>query len=395
MIRSVPRAWLLFDIVGSAFGAVVTLLLGLVSDSLPLSLWIVHDQVALALYVCIAVVMWGAAAISRILPAVALALAWGAAIAQMACGFWPALFNVAVFGVLFGSAAWGGRALVWIGAVSAFVSGGVIVAYIGFLGSRLVAMTPIASGRVLTLATLSGAVVFLALVLAWGAGLMSRVMRRGRESREAQLRAEALAAQEQERVRIARDVHDIVAHSLAVVIAQADGARYAAKVDPELATGALVTISHTARGALSDVRMLLTQLRHQQGDGPQPTLADLEPLFLQVRRAGIEPRVRIDPTPPGEPPQAIQLAVYRIMQEALTNAIRHGEGPVDVYLAWLADHVELQVHNSVAPRGGETIGGHGLIGMRERAQLVGGTLQAERRGARFVVWASLPIGGSS
>jgi signal transduction histidine kinase len=161
-----------------------------------------------------------------------------------------------------------------------------------------------------------------------------------------------------------------------------------------MATEALGTIAQTARGALSDVRMLLTQLRHRQGDGPQPTLADLEALFAQVRQAGIEPRVTVDPMPPGEPPGAIQLAVYRILQEALTNAIRHGDGAVDVHLAWLADRVDVDVRNTVSRDAAVGAGGHGVIGMRERAQLVGGSLQAERRGAQFVVHATLPIGAA-
>ena len=137
-------------------------------------------------------------------------------------------------------------------------------------------------------------------------------------------------------MRIARDMHDVVAHSLAVVIAQADGARYAPRRRriPAVATEALGTISTTARAALADVRLLLTQLRHSQGDGPQPTLADLEALYAQVRAAGVDLRVDVDPAPPGEPPAAVQLAVYRILQEALTNALRHGDGgPVAVRLA--------------------------------------------------------------
>ena len=197
----------------------------------------------------------------------------------------------------------------------------------------------------------SSIVSILALGFAWVCGLLWRVVLRGRRTRSAQLQAESLAAEEQERVRIARDMHDVVAHSLAVVIAQADGARYAAAARPEMATEALGTIAQTARGALSDVRLLLTQLRHRQGDGPQPTLADLETLFAQVRQAGIEPRITVDPTPPGEPPGAIQLAVYRILQEALTNAIRHGDGAVDVHLSWLPDRVDIDVRNADRSRG--------------------------------------------
>jgi signal transduction histidine kinase len=186
-------------------------------------------------------------------------------------------------------------------------------------------------------------------------------------------------------------MHDNVAHTLAVVIAQADGARYAAKAQPELAQEAMLTIAQTARSALSDVRMLLTQLRHRQGSGPQPTLADLETLFAHVRLAGVEPRVTVDPMPPGEPPAAIQLAVYRILQEALTNALRHGEGDVDVRLAWLPDRVDVQVRNRVAAEKTVSSGGHGLVGMRERAQLVGGALTAAAEDSWFVVRAVLPI----
>jgi signal transduction histidine kinase len=99
--------------------------------------------------------------------------------------------------------------------------------------------------------------------------------------------------------------------------------------------------------------------------------------------------------PPGEPPAAIQLAVYRILQEALTNALRHGTGGVDVRLSWWADAVDVMVSNTVDASKTATSGGHGVIGMRERAQLVGGTLQAERHGDRFVVSTRLPIGPSS
>ncbi|WP_396654345.1 sensor histidine kinase, partial [Microbacterium sp.] len=133
----------------------------------------------------------------------------------------------------------------------------------------------------------------------------------------------------------------------------------------------------------------------RQADGPQPTLADLEQLYARVRAAGIALRVDVDPAPPAEVPTGVQLAVYRILQEALTNALRHGAGAaVDVTLAWHADRVELNVRNgtaSPAPEG-EAPRGHGVIGMRERAQLVGGVLEAGRDGGDFVVRATLPMG---
>jgi signal transduction histidine kinase len=237
-----------------------------------------------------------------------------------------------------------------------------------------------------------------ALMLSWTAGALVRTAIRARENRLAQQRAEADAIAEQERVRIARDMHDVVAHSLAVVIAQADGARYAAKADPDAATAALGTISTTARSALADVRLLLTQLRHSQADGPQPTLADLEELYAQVRAAGLELRVDVDPAPVAAPPAALQLAVYRILQEALTNALRHGTGPVDVRLSWHPDRVDLAVRNPLAatvPADAPPGGRHGLIGMRERAQLVGGSLEAGEEAGAFIVRARLPIGGAT
>ena len=232
-----------------------------------------------------------------------------------------------------------------------------------------------------------------ALLLAWVTGALVRTAMRAAENSRAQRLAEAETIAEQQRVRIARDMHDVVAHSLAVVIAQADGARYAAAADPDAATAALATISTTARAALTDVRQLLTQLRHTQAEGPQPRLTDLDALYAHVRAAGVELSVDVDPAPPGEPPAAIQLAVYRILQEALTNALRHGvDRHVDVHLGWLPDRVELTVRNARADGPSQPSGGHGLIGMRERAQLVGGRLTAEPQGRFFVVRAALPVG---
>lgn len=411
MFRPVPRTWLVLDIVGAVFGVLLTLPMSLAFAVESPSMWVHPAWLSVTLHILIAIVMWGAAAISRLSPALALIIAWGAAIVQMAAGLPPAAYNIAIFGVLFGTAAWGSQRLLWMGGASTLLGGilaGFYIAVVQFDASSVVAPAP-PELRVVLLALLLGITIGFALVISWGAGLLWRLVRHGQQTREAQLRAETLAAEEQERVSIARDMHDVVAHSLAVVIAQADGARYAAVAAPELAQEALGTIATTARSALSDVRMLLTQLRHRQGDGPQPTLADLETLFAQVRHAGVEPRVTVDPMPPGEPPGAIQLAVYRILQEALTNALRHGTGDVDVHLAWLADRVEIRVRNSIRtplpPRAvamartgaipqavGAGHAGHGLVGMRERAQLVGGTLVAGADAGVFTVSATLPIG---
>ncbi|MFE2770638.1 sensor histidine kinase [Microbacterium resistens] len=395
MIRSVPRLWLVLDIVGAAFAFLVTTPLSFVMIVEQLSSWLGTGPLSISLTILVSLAMWAAAAIARLAPLPALMIAWPAAIVQMAAGLSPALYDTAVFVVLFATAAWGTRTVLWMGGGSTLAGGVIAGVYLAVLFDSGMIQDEQAALRRLALGVLMGSSVLFSLVISWGAGLLWRVVLNGRRTREAQIAAEAVAAAEQERVRIARDMHDVVAHSLAVVIAQSDGARYAAAADPAQATAALTTIGQTARAALADVRLLLAQLRHRQGQGPQPTLADLETLYGQVRAAGIEPRVTVDPMPPGEPPAAIQLAVYRILQEALTNALRHGGGDVDVHLAWEMDRVRIRVENAVtgdASASAGTGGGHGIIGMRERAQLVGGTLSAGRDHDRFVVDAALPIG---
>ncbi|WP_345544877.1 sensor histidine kinase [Microbacterium jejuense] len=341
----------------------------------------------------IAALFSSALALRRLSPPLALGLAWAGALVQMGLGRPPSFSDIAIFGVLYATAAYGSRVVYWVGFASTLIGALVITVYL-FAG-------PSFAGGGLTWQTLPLALVLLvaaafALGLSWTTGALVRTAVRARENREAQHRAEEETAAEQERVRIARDMHDVVAHSLAVVIAQADGARYAASSDPAVATEALATISTTARSALADVRLLLGQLRHRQGDGPQPTIADLEEVYAQVRAAGVPLRVDVDPVPPGAPPAAVQLAVYRILQEALTNALRHGApgGAVDVRLSWLPARVELSVRNplrSTTARGESP--GHGIIGMRERAQLAGGRLDAGAEGGDFVVLAVIPIGG--
>ncbi|GAB2830716.1 sensor histidine kinase [Microbacterium insulae] len=348
------------------------------------------DAAALVASTLTCLLMAGALAVRRLSPGLALGLAWLGAITQMSFGRPPIVADLAIFGVLYATAAYGTRLVFWAGLASSLLGAVVITGYL-FL------VPEFAGGR-LSLSTLPLAVLVLvaaafALGLSWTVGALVRTAIRARENRRAQERAEAEASLEQQRLRIARDMHDVVAHSLAVVIAQADGARYAATADPAAATEALGTISTTARSALADVRQLLTQLRHSQGDGPQPALADLEVLYAQVRGAGVELRVDVDPAPDGEPPAAAQLATYRILQEALTNALRHGDGgPVDVHLAWHPSHVELEVRNGTGTAAEARGSGHGLLGMAERAHLAGGTLEAGAHDGRFVVRARLPIG---
>jgi len=375
----------------------------------------VADGALGTILVLVAVVtLAGALAVRRLSPGLSLALAWLAAVLQMSFGLGPQPFDIAIFAVVYVTAAYGTRRVMQLGLLSA-VAGAAVAAGFLMLVVWAESGSPADMWRngftwFLTVAAL--------LLLSWTVGALVRSSRTARENRAAQQRAELDAASEQERGRIARDMHDVVAHSLAVVVAQADGARYAADADPQAAKDALATISQTARSALTDVRLLLAQLRHRQGEGPQPTLADLEGLFAQVRGAGVELAVDIDPVAPGEPPAAVQLAVYRILQEALTNALRHGAGGgVDVRMAWREAGLDLAVTNLVSDaslaagaRGGAPDGraavagrvpdepaaptsGHGIVGMTERAQLVGGGLTAAADGRMFVVRAHLPVSG--
>jgi len=345
--------------------------------------------------VLLVVAMSSALAMRRLQPGIALSLAWAGAVLQMAFQREPSPTDIAIFAVLYTTAAYGSRRVFWAGFASALVGAVVITAYLVLRGITF----PLTAQAIFSVVAVVLAAAF-ALLLAWVTGALARTAMRAARTSRAQRVAEAETIAEQERVRIARDMHDVVAHSLAVVIAQADGARYAAASSDAGASSAatseaLTTIASTARSALSDVRLLLTQLRHSQAEGPQPTLADVETLYAQVRAAGVALSVDIDPVPPGEPPAAIQLAVYRILQEALTNALRHGvDRRVQVHLGWFADRVELSVQNTRAAASAmpEHPAGHGLIGMRERAQLVGGSLIAGPEDARFVVRATLPIG---
>ena len=410
MFRPLTRTQQRVDIVVAALFGLFALAATLIPwTSSGVGWGVVDERVAAVVAVLLTAVYAVALVLRRRSPALALAISWGAALVQMATGLPPLPANLAIFAVLYTTAAYGTRRVFWAGFASALGGAAAMTLYLivppGFVqvaGDR----EPSSVATLVFAFVMTFVASALALLLAWTIGALVRTGIRARENWHAQQLAEAEAAAEAQRTRIARDMHDVVAHSLAVVIAQADGARYAAAADPDAAASALATISQTARAALADVRMLLTQLRHTQADGPQPSLADLEQLYAQVRAAGVDLAVEVDPMPRGETAASLQLAVYRILQEALTNALRHGAvgdrgargGRVDVRYSWHDERVEVVVTNPIgaaaAPDGAAR--GHGLIGMRERAQLVGGTLEAGPDGAgRFVVRAALPREGGA
>ncbi len=227
-----------------------------------------------------------------------------------------------------------------------------------------------------------------------------------------------------ERARIAREMHDIVAHSLSVIIAQADGGRYAAQADPAAATRSLTTIAETGRAALADMRRLLGVLRpaaevspgvdprapgasgtgaapaasapsSRAGDlTPQPGADDVAALVAQVRDSGVRASLVRMGTPRTLPP-GTGLSVYRICQESLTNVLKHA-GPtptVTVLVQWTTASLVLEVSDDGRGAAAGSDGhGQGLLGMRERAAMLGGTLTAgPRPGGGFRVRAEIPI----
>lgn len=253
----------------------------------------------------------------------------------------------------------------------------------------------------LTIAGLLGALV----LASWAIGLMRRarvVQIETLAERAARLEVErdqqAQIATAAERARIAREMHDIVAHSLSVIIAQADGGRYAAAASPEAAGHALTTISETGRDALADMRRILGVLRSDgQGDSalaPQPAQTDLDTLVAHVRDAGLSVSLVRMGTARALPPGA-GLTIYRIAQESLTNILKHA-GPgasATVLLQWTPASLVLQIDDDGRGAAATSDGaGQGLLGMRERASMLGGTLATgPRPGGGYRVRAEIPV----
>jgi signal transduction histidine kinase len=216
------------------------------------------------------------------------------------------------------------------------------------------------------------------------------------EMRERAERAEREAARErqlaaaEERTRIARELHDSAGHAINVILVQAGAARLLQEQDPERARRSLETIEEVARETIGEIDRLVRALR-EDGD-PEPPPADpsaLEELVERHRSAGLEVAAEVR-GPRGRVPRSVAWASYRILQEALTNAARHGKGRADVAVVFGDERLEISVRNRM--NGASRGGGHGIVGMRERATLLGGTLEARADGGTFWLHAELPYG---
>ena len=217
--------------------------------------------------------------------------------------------------------------------------------------------------------------------------------RTARLEREAEV--ERVAAVEDERRRIARDLHDVIAHSVSVMVVQAGAAEELLERDPSSVLEPIRAVQETGRAALVEISRLLGVLRDDSAElglAPQPRVEELPDLIARTRAAGLPAELRIEGIP--KPlPLGVDLSIYRIAQEALTNARKHSvESRAIVALRYGADRVELSVENDGLTTEEGRGGGHGLIGMRERVAVFGGTLEAgPRPGGGFRVFARLPL----
>jgi signal transduction histidine kinase len=243
------------------------------------------------------------------------------------------------------------------------------------------------------------------LLAVWTTGFMLRSQReyerglRAQAERRAQARIdEALRTVTQERMRIARELHDVVAHSMSVIAVQAGVGHHVIGVRPQEAAKALAAIETTSRSALREMRALLGVLREETPPETAeeflatPGLADLALLAERTGRAGLRVELRFTGEP-WELPPAMDLAGYRIAQEALTNVVKHaGTDQARVQIVYRSGEVEIEVTDDGVGRDAAVVtGGHGLIGIRERVALYGGQFTAGPRPlGGFRVWARLP-----
>ncbi|MER7470738.1 histidine kinase [Micromonospora sp. NPDC000018] len=204
---------------------------------------------------------------------------------------------------------------------------------------------------------------------------------------------EAERAAERERARIAREMHDILAHAVSLMVVQAEAGPVVVRADPERAVATFDAIAAAGRDAMDQLRRMLVVLRENQGPGtPQAAVEDLPDLVRQAAGAGLEVAYEVAGEPRPLPP-ASGVAVYRIIQEALTNVVKHaGASRADVRLSWQEQELAIEIRDNGRGTGaGLPSGGNGLIGIRERAAACGGTASAVPGPAGFTVHARLPL----
>jgi signal transduction histidine kinase len=294
----------------------------------------------------------------------------------------PTVLLVGVYTV----AAWCDRRDRVIGA-AALVAGLAVVGVVGIPGSN-------AADLVFTFVLFAAAYLFGSTMRnrrLYGEQLEERAVALERERDE-----ETKRAVTEERLRIAQELHDVVAHSMGVIAVQAGVGAHVIETDPAEAKKSLEAISHTSRSTLAEIRRMLGVLRDDQGVSytPAPGLADLDRLVRDVGAAGLDVEVRSEGTRTELPP-GVDFTAYRIVQEALTNVLKHaGRARATVVIGYEEDAVRVEILDDGRGVNGQSApGGHGLIGMRERVSVYGGTFDAGPRvGGGFRVAVRLPYG---
>ena len=221
--------------------------------------------------------------------------------------------------------------------------------------------------------------------------------------RERSMRAEAAeagarVAVAEERARIARELHDVVAHSVSVIVLQVGAVRHRLGEGHAEDSAALEGVERTGRTALTEMRQLLEAMREDGDDvdlAPQPGLAGLDEMLDDVRRAGLPVRLQVE----GDAralPRAIDLSAYRIIQEGLTNTLKHARaGQADVLVRYGSDDLQIEVRDDGSASTTKAGPGHGLVGVRERVKIYGGDMTATATDHGFVLRTRLPLNGHS
>jgi signal transduction histidine kinase len=234
-----------------------------------------------------------------------------------------------------------------------------------------------------------------------GAVVVMVLLRRVVGDRDRRLRLAArereLATREatiEERARIARELHDVIAHHVSMMVVQAGAERRVLESEQQSTREVLTTIEQVGRSALTEMRRLVGMLRSDEAEGltPQPGVSDISTLVAQMRSAGLDVKLRTEGQP-REIPVGIDLSAYRIVQEGLTNALKYAaDGRTSVALRYGVDRLEIEILDDGRGRPPDIVqGGHGLVGMRERVALYGGTLDAGQSAAGgFAVRVLLP-----
>ena len=355
-----------------------------------------------------------AAGLYRLAPAWALGLVWATAAVQVYSRHDVAPAQLAALLVSYGAARHGRTATVWVSGLSIPLGAAAALIYLEEYGTALPYRLGLSTvEQVTSVTTLTAGYVLAAAVLAapWVLGLVLRLNASYRRSTEDRQRAEADAVRARElaelradQARLARDVHDVVGHSLTVILAQADSTEAMADTDIDKIRGAMANIAASARHSLGDVRHVLSATLDGDVAVTRPP-GELDSLVDGVRAAGNDVQSWVEGEPRPLPPE-LDVVAYRVLQEMLTNALKHGRrgAPVHVVRSWQAEHLLIHVRNLVGetpvrPGDGTVVGapndGVGLAGMRRRLEAVGGVLEVGRAespaGPEFVASGWVPL----